>query len=93
MDWTLAQDYEVADVQCYLGDIYGKNQRMVARLRKPENFRGHPVFADDLKVNPRNDIHCQIVPEIGDVSARIYRLIIDDFSRCGVTRHSVSFRF
>ncbi len=93
------QDYEVADVKCNLyGDsatgaaisLVGPKQQLVARLKKPEYFRGHPLFADDLKVNPRNDPYCSIVSEPGDISGRIYRLTITDLSRCGVTHHSVS---
>ncbi|XP_046453557.1 uncharacterized protein LOC124201131 [Daphnia pulex] len=97
---SLAQDYEVADVKCHLhGDpeavgtsfSYSEGtpkQKMVARLKKPEYFRGHPLFADDLKVNPYTDPYCSIVPEPGDKSARIYRLTITDLSRCGVSHHS-----
>lgn len=99
---SVAQDYEVADVKCHLhGDpeavgtsfSYSEGtpkQKMVARLKKPEYFRGHPLFADDLKVNPYTDPYCSIVPEPGDKSARIYRLTITDLSRCGVSHHSVS---
>ena len=92
---TRCQDYEVADIKCNLyGDSavssVGSKQQLVARLKKPEYFRGHPLFADDLKVNPRNDPYCSIVSEPGDISGRIYRLTITDLSRCGVTHHSVS---
>ncbi|KZS15425.1 Uncharacterized protein APZ42_019079 [Daphnia magna] len=94
-----SQDYEVADVKCHLyGDAVAETtvfpysegtskQKMVARLKKPEYFRGHPLFADDLKVNPYNDPYCSIVPEPDDKTGRIYRLIITDLSRCGVTHH------
>lgn len=94
-----SQDYEVADVKCHLyGDAVAETtvfpysegtskEKMVARLKKPEYFRGHPLFADDLKVNPYNDPYCSIVPEPDDKTGRIYRLIITDLSRCGVTHH------
>lgn len=92
----------MADVKCHLyGDAVAETtvfpysegtskEKMVARLKKPEYFRGHPLFADDLKVNPYNDPYCSIVPEPGDKTGRIYRLIITDLSRCGVTHHGVS---
>lgn len=90
------QDYEVADVKCFLNTdsaasviSTGDEAQLVARLKKPEYFRGHPIFADDLKVDPRNNSKCSIVPEPGDISARIYRLVITDLSHCGVTRHAV----
>lgn len=101
MTASLSQDYEVADVKCHLygdpesasGTTISPKQKMVARLKKPEYFRGHPLFADDLKVNPYTDPYCSIVPESGDKSARIYRLTITNLSRCGVTHHSVSNSF
>ena len=89
-----SQDYEVADVQCHLGDAFGRGQRMEARLRRPPTFSGQPVFADDLQTNPRSDPHCRIAAESSaDAAGRIYRLVVDDFNRCGVTRHSVSCSF
>lgn len=89
---TQCQDYEVADVKCVMETIgpSGGNQRLFARLRKPENFRGHPLFADDPQINPFKHELCQILPDPIDLTGRIYRLDIKDFSRCGVTHHGVS---
>ena len=92
------QDYEVADVKCVMetvgpsggGGGGGGSQRLFARLRKPENFRGHPLFADDPQINPLKHELCQIVRDPIDQTGRIYRLDIKDFSRCGVTHHGVS---
>ena len=86
------QDYEVADVKCVMEatGLSGQNQRLFARLRKPENFRGHPLFADDPQINPLKHELCQILPDPIDLTGRIYRLDIKDFSRCGVTHHGVS---
>jgi len=61
---------------------------MGARLKKPDGFKGHPLFADDHRVNPATDRDCSIQSEKGDSTGRIYRMTISNFSRCGVTHHS-----
>ena len=89
----------MADVKCFQlydptnsgsgsNKVHPYPQQMGARLKKPENFRGHPLFADDHRVNPISDRECSIVAEPNDSAGRIYRMLISNFSRCGVTHHS-----
>jgi len=61
-----------------------------ARLRKPEGFRGSPIFADDRQVDPLIDVSCQIRPDKSDSEELTYNLLISDFSRCGVLKRNVS---
>ncbi len=68
----------------------GLKDVLSARLRKPEGFKGTPLFADDRAVDPTTDPVCQIRPDITDVSRLTYNLIITDFNRCGVLKRNVS---
>ncbi|KAJ8958162.1 hypothetical protein NQ318_006101 [Aromia moschata] len=61
---------------------------IVARLRKPDGFKGHPLFADDRGVDPETDSACQIRPEPTDPTGLKYNLKITDFSRCGVLKRN-----
>jgi len=63
---------------------------IAARLRKPEGFRGSPIFADDRQVDPLIDVSCQIRPDKSDTEELTYNLLISDFSRCGVLKRNVS---
>jgi len=62
----------------------------VAKLRKPEEFKGHPLFADDRSVEPATDPVCQIRPDLTDPTGMRYYLKITDFGRCGVLKRNVS---
>lgn len=68
----------------------GLKDMLSARLRKPEGFKGTPLFADDRAVDPLSDPVCQIRPDITDVSRLTFNLLITDFSRCGVLKRNVS---
>ena len=90
-----AQDYEVGDIECSFGRVGVEknrktNERLTARLRKPEGFEGTPIFADDRKVDPLRDPECQIRPDIADKDGLIYRLLITDLDKCGVLIKNVS---
>jgi hypothetical protein len=63
---------------------------ITAKLKKPNGFKGHPLFADDRSVNPELDYSCTIKPERGDPTELNYELKIVDFSRCGVLKRNVS---
>ncbi|KAL3285289.1 hypothetical protein HHI36_019399 [Cryptolaemus montrouzieri] len=88
----LAQDYEVTEIQCTFASstVNGASSRdsIVAKLRKPDGFKGHPLFADDRGVNPETDILCQIRPDLTDPTSLRYNLRITDFSRCGVLKRN-----
>ncbi|CAG0885433.1 unnamed protein product [Darwinula stevensoni] len=84
----LAQDYEVADIDCYYGTDSHEGERLSARLRKPEGFRGYPTFADDRRVDPQVDGQCQIRPDPSDPTGLIYNLLITDLKRCGVLKRN-----
>ena len=93
-----AQDYEVGDIECSFGRVGVENnrkvnERLTARLRKPEGFEGIPIFADDRKVDPLRDPKCQIRPDIADKDGLIYRLLITDLNKCGVLIKNVSTLF
>ena len=70
---------------------------LTARLRKPEGFRGTPIFADDRGVAGKdpmqelveNDPACQIAPDPGDTTGRVFILRVTDFSQCGVLKRNV----
>lgn len=64
----------------------------MARLKKPDGFRGSPLFADDRGVDPESDPSCQIRPDHMDPSGLMYNLKITDFSRCGVLKRNVSIK-
>lgn len=68
----------------------GSRDSIVALLRKPEGFRGSPLFADDRSVAAETDTSCQIRPDAADSTGLLYRLRITDFSRCGVLKRNVS---
>lgn len=63
---------------------------IIARLKKPDGFRGSPLFADDRGVDPETDAACQIRPDHTDPAGLMYSLKITDFSRCGVLKRNVS---
>ncbi|KAF2899861.1 hypothetical protein ILUMI_06323 [Ignelater luminosus] len=84
--WTT----HVTEIQCTFGssNSIGSRDSIVARLRKPDGFKGHPLFADDRAVDPETDPSCQIRPDPTDQTALKYNLRINDFSRCGVLRRN-----
>ncbi|XP_063235699.1 uncharacterized protein LOC134538366 [Bacillus rossius redtenbacheri] len=86
------QDYDVSDIQCSFassapGHAAGKDS-IAARLRKPEGFRGHPLFADDRQVDPLSDQACRIRPDPADPTELTYDLLVSDFGRCGVLKRN-----
>ncbi|KAF2367595.1 Zona pellucida domain [Trinorchestia longiramus] len=86
---TAAQDYQVADISCQFGGVAAdgaaeaSTERLSARLRKPPDFRGHPLFADDRTINPFLHPECQIRREEKEQSGLIYNLLVTNFRRCG----------
>ncbi|XP_049807606.1 uncharacterized protein LOC126251319 [Schistocerca nitens] len=91
------QDYYVSDIHCTFGGSSGSDSAAAApgvrdsisaRLRKPEGFRGSPLFADERQADPLTDPVCQIRPEPADPEQLSYRLLVTDFSRCGVLRRN-----
>ncbi|XP_012550397.1 uncharacterized protein LOC105842372 isoform X1 [Bombyx mori] len=86
---ALGQDYDVTDIQCtFSTGGSGLRDSVSALLRKPEGFRGAPLFADDRATDPVADPVCQIRPEAEDGTGLLYRLKITDFSRCGVLKRN-----
>ncbi|KAK3922192.1 hypothetical protein KUF71_001371 [Frankliniella fusca] len=83
-----AQDYDVSDIRCTFATSGGSRDSISAKLRKPEGFRGSPLFADDRAVDPVSDKECQIRPDPGDTTKLMYTLLVTDFSRCGVLRRN-----
>lgn len=71
----------------------GVKDSITALLRKPEGFRGAPLFADDRAVDARSDPVCQIRQDGSDPQGLLYRLKITDFSRCGVLKRNVCFTY
>ena len=66
------------------------NQRLTAKLKKPEGFKGSPIFADERKVDPENHPECQIRPDEADPKGIGYLLKITDLTQCGVLIKNVS---
>ncbi|XP_013190468.1 uncharacterized protein LOC106134872 [Amyelois transitella] len=86
---AFAQDYDVTDIQCTFASTgTGLRDSVTALLRKPEGFRGAPLFADDRVTDPLVDPICQIRPEPEDPTGLLYRLRITDFTRCGVLKRN-----
>ncbi|KAF7284951.1 hypothetical protein GWI33_013743 [Rhynchophorus ferrugineus] len=85
-----AQDYEVTEIQCSfsVSNMGSTKDSIVAKLRKPEGFKGHPLFADDRSADPDTDSACQIRPDLADPAGLLYNLKISDFSRCGVLKRN-----
>ena len=63
---------------------------MTARVRKPEGFKGTPIFADDRKIDPFTDESCQIRPDPSDPTGLMYNMKITDLDQCGVLIKNVS---
>lgn len=98
---TKCQDYDVTDIQCTFATnptttntitAPSVRDQIVARLKKPEGFRGNPLFADDRAVDPEADPLCQIRPDPQDSTGLTYNLKISEFNRCGVLKRNVSIR-
>ncbi len=84
----------VADIDCAVGTS-GK-ELFTARLRRPDGFRGTPIFADDrggaikdYVVQELQDGPCVILPDVSDSSGRVFKMRITDFTRCGVLKRNV----
>ncbi|OAD57157.1 hypothetical protein WN48_02707 [Eufriesea mexicana] len=83
---TVAQDYEVSDIQC--SGAGSAADLLTAKIKRPVGFRGAPLFADDRSANPVTDIHCQIRPDPNDSQEDNYFLKVTDFSRCGILKRN-----
>ncbi|XP_017783560.1 PREDICTED: uncharacterized protein LOC108567538 [Nicrophorus vespilloides] len=85
-----AQDYEVSEIQCTFasGNGMGTRDLIVAKLKKPDGFKGAPLFADDRAVDPEADPLCQIRPDTADPAGLKYNLRISDFTHCGVLKRN-----
>lgn len=91
----------VSEIQCSFSSdslrvgkaLLGVKDVISARLKKPEGFKGHPLFADDRSVDPIVDPVCQIRPDLSDAALLTYTLLVTDFARCGVLRRNVSLNF
>jgi hypothetical protein len=81
----------VTEIQCTFanGNSIGSRDSILAKLRKPDGFKGNPLFADDRGVDPETDHVCQIRPDLSDPTGLKYNLKISDFSRCGVLKRNV----
>ena len=94
MDCVLCQDYEVGEIECSFGDVIVDtnrriNERLSAVLKKPEGFRGAPIFADYRSSDSASQ-DCQIRPDLTDRRGLLYKLDIKDLKKCGVTVNNVS---
>lgn len=79
----------VTDIQCSFssqGSVVG--DAITATLKKPQGFKGAPLFADDRNVNPETDYTCAIKQDPDDPTELTYDLKILDFTRCGVLRRN-----
>ncbi|XP_034180401.1 uncharacterized protein LOC117604448 [Osmia lignaria lignaria] len=83
---TVAQDYEVSDIQC--SGAGSAADLLTAKIKRPVGFRGAPLFADDRSANPLTDIHCQIRPDPNDPQEDNYFLKVTDFTRCGILKRN-----
>ena len=97
---VIAQNYEVAGIKCSFGksilgggdlnDQPASAEQVTAKVRKPEGFKGTPIFADDRKIDPFTDESCHIRPDPTDLTGHMYNLKITDLNKCGVLVKNVS---
>ncbi|XP_037032690.1 uncharacterized protein LOC119071756 [Bradysia coprophila] len=85
---TLAQDYDVSEIQCTFSSQGSTEDSITAILRKPSGFKGSPLFADDRTVNPEIDRTCSIEKDRSDPSEQLFNLKILDFTKCGVLKRN-----
>ena len=83
----------MSDINCSFGEVSVETnsrvkQLLSAVLKKPENFQGFPIFADDRAIDPLTDSVCQIRPF--DEEEQTYRLLITDLDKCGILVKNVS---
>ncbi|XP_032293843.1 uncharacterized protein [Drosophila virilis] len=87
--FCIAQDYEVADVQCTFSTTGSEAEDLItATLKRPVGFKGVPMFADDRSGLKDLNPHCLISKDISDMDERTYNLRINDFTRCGVLKRN-----
>lgn len=86
-------NFSVTEIQCTFANgnsnSIGSRDSILAKLRKPDGFKGNPLFADDRGVDPESDHMCQIRQDLSDPTGLKYNLKISDFSRCGVLKRNV----
>uniref|UniRef100_A0A1A9WJ38 ZP domain-containing protein n=1 Tax=Glossina brevipalpis TaxID=37001 RepID=A0A1A9WJ38_9MUSC len=88
-NFSLAQDYDVSDIQCSVATPESSGQDYVtAKLKKPPGFKGDPLFADYRSIDPDTDFSCTIKQDPDDTTQLTYSLKITDFSRCGVLKRN-----
>lgn len=83
---TVAQDYEVSEIQC--SGAGSANDLLTAKIKRPVGFKGSPLFADDRAADPLTNINCQIRPDPNDPQEDNYFLKVTDFTRCGILRRN-----
>ncbi|XP_046659698.1 uncharacterized protein LOC124353753 [Homalodisca vitripennis] len=91
-----SQDYDVSEIQCTFsgeearrqGKLLQVRDSITAKLRKPEGFKGSPLFADDRGIDPLLDAECQIKPDPEDLTGLAYTLLVTNFGRCGVLKRN-----
>ena len=86
----------MAEIECSFGEIsldsnQRINQKLTAKLKKPEGFKGSPIFADERKVDPSVHPDCQIRPDEADQKKLTFLLKINDLTQCGVLIKNVSY--
>ncbi|XP_011503858.1 PREDICTED: uncharacterized protein LOC105366944 isoform X2 [Ceratosolen solmsi marchali] len=69
-------------------DDISDSDLLTAKIKRPNGFRGDPLFADDRTADPLLDIQCQIRPDINDPQEDNYFLKVTDFTRCGIIKRN-----
>ncbi|XP_022243389.1 uncharacterized protein LOC106460575 [Limulus polyphemus] len=78
----------VSDIKCHEGTDADGKDIITATLRKPDGFRGHPVFTNNRGIQPQKHNKCQIIPDPKDTSNSVYFLRIMDFIECPVKKQN-----
>ncbi|KAG8244803.1 hypothetical protein J6590_015345 [Homalodisca vitripennis] len=92
----MALMFTVSEIQCTFsgeearrqGKLLQVRDSITAKLRKPEGFKGSPLFADDRGIDPLLDAECQIKPDPEDLTGLAYTLLVTNFGRCGVLKRN-----
>ncbi|XP_067135091.1 uncharacterized protein [Centruroides vittatus] len=76
----------VYNIRCHDTNSLGGAEVFTAVLKKPEGFRGHPIFAENRNIRAAADEECQIREDKTNPSNVVYRLKVSDYVKCPVER-------
>ncbi|XP_023239599.1 uncharacterized protein LOC111638168 [Centruroides sculpturatus] len=76
----------VYNIRCHDTNSLGGAEVFTAVLKKPDGFKGHPIFAENRNIRAAADEECQIREDKTNPSNVVYRLKVSDYVKCPVER-------